>query len=130
VNRGSTATRLLLLAALAAAAVVLFLVLRDDGSGGGESTGTSTESAAKVIVVRDGKPVGGVQPLEARKGERVRFAVSSDVADEVHVHGYDLTKDVVVGRTVPFDFEASIDGAFEIELEQRHEQIAELTVQP
>jgi hypothetical protein len=86
--------------------------------------------APPKIVIRRGKPVGGIQTIRVSKGDRVRFTVQSDVADEVHVHGYDLHKDVAKGRTVSFDFPASIDGKFEAELERRKEQIVELEVEP
>ena len=36
--------------------------------------------------------------LEYTPGEQIRFKVGSDVADEVHVHGYDLMKDVAGRR--------------------------------
>jgi FtsP/CotA-like multicopper oxidase with cupredoxin domain len=97
------------------------------------TTPTATTPAAPAVpVVRvvDGKPQGGVQRLEFSKGDRVRFTVRSDVADEIHVHGYDLAKDVAAGGSVSFDFPASIDGRFEVELESRAEQIAELEVNP
>ena len=45
--------------------------------------------------------------------------MTSDVADEIHVHGYDLKKDVPAGGSVRFSFPASIEGVFEIELEGR-----------
>ena len=61
---------------------------------------------------------------------RVRFRVTSDIAEEVHVHGYDLHKDVAAGGTVTFNFPASISGVFVIELEARSEQIASLKVEP
>ena len=83
-----------------------------------------------TIVVRGGKPVGGVQTNRVAKGDRVRFRVRSDVADEVHLHGYDLSKDVAAGGSVTFDFKAKIDGKFEAELEQRKEQIVDLEVEP
>ena len=73
---------------------------------------------------------GGVQKLEYKKGDRIQFTVTSDVADEIHVHGYDLKKDVPAGGTVRFSFPASIEGVFEAELEGRKEQIAQLTVNP
>jgi hypothetical protein len=82
------------------------------------------------IVVKDAKPVGGIQHLVFNKGDRVRFVVKSDVADEIHVHGYDLMKDVEAGGQVAFDFPAKIDGKFEIELENRKQQIADLAVNP
>jgi hypothetical protein len=83
-----------------------------------------------TIVIRNGEPVGGIKELEYSAGDEIRFEVSSDVADEVHVHGYDLMQDVPAGGTVSFDFLAEIEGIFEAELEGRKEQIAEITVNP
>jgi hypothetical protein len=104
----------------------------------GETVGTTNTSTTGgtaapkplTITVTNGKPVGGIQKIELKKGARVRFTVSSDVADEIHVHGYDFHKDVEAGGKVSFDFPATISGGFEIELENRKEQIAELTVKP
>ena len=83
-----------------------------------------------TIVIRNGEPVGGIKKLEYSAGEEIRFEVQSDVADEVHVHGYDLMQDVPAGGTVSFDFPAEIEGIFEAELEGRKEQILELQVNP
>jgi hypothetical protein len=106
---------------------VLLVVLKKSDS----STTTSNESGkVPVIVVENGKPVGGVRDLTYNKGEQIRFKVDSDVSDEVHVHGYDIMKDVKAGGSVSFDFPASIEGVFEAELEGRKEQIIELTVNP
>src|SRR5437588_13126074 len=82
------------------------------------------------LVVKGGKPVGGVKDITVKKGSPVRFSVTSDVADEIHVHGYNFHQDVVKGGTVSFSFPAKIDGDFVIELESRSEQIAALTVEP
>lgn len=86
--------------------------------------------AIKTVVVRDGAPQGGVQKLRFDKGERVRFRVRSDVKDHIHVHGYDTFKDVAAGGSASFSFPASIDGRFEVELEDRGVEIAQLEVQP
>jgi hypothetical protein len=40
--------------------------------------------------VVNGQPQGGIQKITVNKGQRVRFRVVSDVADEIHVHGYDF----------------------------------------
>ena len=77
-----------------------------------------------------GQPVGGVQELDYNKGDRIRFIVTSDVSDEVHVHGYDIAKNVKAGSSVRFSFPASIEGVFEVELEERKEPIAQLRVSP
>lgn len=107
-----------------------------NGATGGSTTGTSQEPAkpaapkAQTIIVRNGKPAGGIRKLNYKKGEQVRLVVDSDVADEIHVHGYDLMKDVAAGGKARFSFPASIEGVFEIELEGRRQQIAQLKVEP
>jgi hypothetical protein len=128
-----------------AAVVVLFVVLsggndsnknnNTSGTGGISATTPSTGTTVKaqpfqVVVVQGGKPVGGIKKLEYSKGDQVRFRVKSDVADEIHVHGYDFHKDVPAGGAVSFSFPAKIEGVFVIELENRGEQIAELRVTP
>jgi hypothetical protein len=100
---------------------------------GERPSGAGAETKADlptVVVGADGKPVGGVAELSYVQGDAVRFRVESAVADEIHVHGYDLTKDVPAGGSVAFAFPASIEGIFEAELEGRGEQIVELTVEP
>ena len=58
------------------------------------------------------------------------LVVHSDVADEIHVHGYNLMKDVAAGGTVKISFVADVPGRFEAELENHGTQIADLTVTP
>jgi heme/copper-type cytochrome/quinol oxidase subunit 2 len=92
--------------------------------------GSTPQNVPIQIVVKDGKPVGGVKKITVNKGDPVKFTVTSDVADEIHVHGYDFMKDVKKGGNVSFSFPAKIDGVFVIELESRGEQIASLEVNP
>ncbi|MGI8946113.1 MAG: hypothetical protein ACR2GL_07750 [Thermoleophilaceae bacterium] len=83
------------------------------------------------IAVRGGEPVGGTRKIEVTSGERVRFTVrSADTTDEIHVHGYDLMKEVGPGRAATFAFAARLEGVFEIELEGAGTEIARLTVAP
>lgn len=96
----------------------------------GCSSGQKVTKGPVHIVVKSAKPVGGVKQITVKKGSSVRFSVTSDVADEIHVHGYNFHKDVAKGGTVAFTFPAKIDGSFVIELERRSEQIASLTVEP
>jgi hypothetical protein len=115
-----------LLALLVAAVVVAFVLAKSGGSD--NKTSTSSSSAPVVIHVVNGKPQGGIQKIVVNKGNPVRFTVDSDVADEIHVHGYNFHKDVTKGGSVSFNFPATIDGIFVIELESRSEQIASLQV--
>jgi hypothetical protein len=141
----STAGRIALLAGVAVVAVVAFIILKPSDSSDKQSStpstvgttpasGSSSQPASpppiENVRVKGGKPVGGIQDLEFSKGDTVQFQVTSDVSDEVHVHGYDLMKDVSPGNPVRFKFPGKIDGEFEVELEGRKEQIASLKVNP
>lgn len=98
--------------------------------GDGEIDGPTTEADVPTIVVRGGEPVDGITELAVSAGENVRFRVSSDQAEEIHVHGYDLAQRVPAGGTVEFDFPADLEGIYEVELEELGVQIAELRVEP
>lgn len=124
----SSTVRVVVGVAVVVVAVVLLVVLKDNGGSGAQSSNANGKNP--VIVVRNGKPVGGIRTLTYNEGDQVRFRVDSDVSDEVHVHGYDFMKDVKAGGSVSFDFPATIEGVFEAELEGRKEQIIELRVNP
>jgi hypothetical protein len=111
-----------------AVAIVLLIVLKKDDSS--EEKDTASGTVPTIVVNQSAKPVGGIRDLTYSEGDRIHFKVKSDVADEIHVHGYDLMKDVKAGGTVSFDFPATIEGVFEAELEGRKEQIIELRVNP
>jgi hypothetical protein len=115
--------------ALVVVAVVLLIVL---GSGGSDSSKTSDAGKVPTIVVDgQGHPVGGVQELVYNKGDRIHFKVEVPFEEEVHLHGYDVAKEVPKGGgTVTYDLEADLEGEFEAELEGRAEQIAALKVEP
>ena len=95
-------------------------------------TETPTASATPRPTVDPGPLLTGSEVVKLRydKGETVHFRVRSPVDEEVHVHGYDLKKDVKAGQTAAMVFKATIDGIFEIEFENSAKQIAELRVDP
>src|SRR3954470_10902290 len=123
----TTSRRIALLAAVAAIAVVGFIVLKPDdtkketsgpqpaAAAGGGKPGKPAEPAPARVTVRNGKPDGGIAKIRVSKGDKVRIVVASDASDEIHVHGYDLKKDVRAGGKASFAFRATIDGVFEIE---------------
>ena len=97
-----------------------------------ETETTTTTEAAKPtvvsIVIVKGVPKDGIVRESVDKGDRVVLVVKSDVADEIHLHGYDIMRDVAAGGTARLRFTASLPGRFEVELEDHGVQIAELTV--
>ena len=70
-----------------------------------------------MVDVAGGAPVGGVRRVEADLGSVVALMVTSDIAEEVHVHGYDILRGVSEGNPAHFAFTAEIPGVFEVEFE-------------
>lgn len=132
------------------AAVVAFFVLRDSEDEPAPPTTTAAERTTTTerpkpeddkpsepekpelarIVLRDGQPADGVAELSFTEGDEIRFEVVSDIADEIHMHGYDVSEDVSAGGSVKFDVPATITGVFEVESHHGAAQIAEITVNP
>lgn len=88
------------------------------------------DALVRVVQVKGLEPVGGVAKIRVTKGETAHFQVRSDVADEVHLHGYDISRPVGPDKVARFRFVAKIDGIFEIELEESGVEIAQLRVDP
>jgi hypothetical protein len=143
----SRAQRLSFLAVAVVIAVVAVIVLTSGGDDEPDTTSATATPTATAAPGETGTPApeatrpphrpapptltpGKVMDLRFKENDIVRFRVRSDVADEVHVHGYDLMKDVEPGQTITFSFPATITGIFEIELENAGEQIAQLRVDP
>ena len=133
---------------LAAACVLAAVALAGCGSDDGESASSTDTTATTVttttetttteagtptivrIIVVDGQSQGGIVRQTVNKDDQVVLVVTSDVADEIHLHGYDIARDVEAGGTVRLPFKATIPGRFEAELESRSVQIADITVEP
>ena len=89
------------------------------------------EPEFETINVAGGKPEEGVAKITVKSGSRANIQVASqDTTDEVHIHGYDLTRKLKAGDSVRFSFDANAEGVFEIELHGTHTQIGELVVEP
>jgi FtsP/CotA-like multicopper oxidase with cupredoxin domain len=67
------------------------------------------------IQIRDGSVVGGAKDIEVTRGDTVRIVVTSNAADEIHLHGYEITRTPEPGKPARFQFRADAEGAFEIE---------------
>ena len=70
------------------------------------------------VSVAGGKVTRRSSTFELRRGDRARIVVTSDTADEVHLHSYDVKVDVAPGAAATLEFTATIPGQFEVELEK------------
>jgi heme/copper-type cytochrome/quinol oxidase subunit 2 len=128
-------------------ALTLAVTLLVAGCSGGESTttpsstpppssasadATPTESAFTgteiVVEVTNGKVSPATHRVKVSQGTAIRLRVTSDKADEVHVHGYDIKKDLLAGQQGTLDFTADQSGLFEVELEEAALQLVQLEV--
>jgi hypothetical protein len=102
---------------------------------GGGPTSTAVPSGGEgqgviELVIVGGNPEGGVRRETVKQGAQVTLRVTSDVADELHVHTYDLKLDLVAGQSADLTFLAKVPGVFEVELEDRGKKVLELEVRP
>jgi FtsP/CotA-like multicopper oxidase with cupredoxin domain len=153
--------RIALVAVALAVAVLAFVIAQpadDDESGdtaattpaqtqaeqetGAGETGTQEEPPEPPpepevtrIRMQGGSVVGGPKDIEVQQGETVRIVVTADTADEIHLHGYDITRNAAPGQPARFRFTANAEGAFEIESHVAEDAgldplVARLVVQP
>jgi hypothetical protein len=73
---------------------------------------------------------GEERELAFTKGETVRFRVRHSGPEEVHVHGYDITRELEPGKTEIVSFKADLEGIFEVELEQSGTELGTIKVEP
>lgn len=73
---------------------------------------------------------GAARELEFEKGDTIRFRVRHDQPEEIHVHGYDIAKDLPPNKTVTMSFKASLEGIFEVELEHSGTPLGTIKVEP
>ena len=116
----------------AAAAAAVFTLVATACGGGDDppSTPVTTDPAAGTVielVVVGNELQGGARRESATLGEEVTIRVSGDSDDEVHLHGYDLSVDLVDGAG-ELTFPALIPGVFEIELEESGTLLVQLEV--
>ena len=155
--------RIALVVGAIAIAVVAFVIARpgddDDGGGQAATTPAQTETGGGAsggatapaeteeepppppepevtrLRIRDGAVVGGPRDIEVERGDTVRIVVAADAPDEIHLHGYDITRNAAPGQPARFRFRANAEGAFEIESHVaedagRDPLVARLVVEP
>src|SRR3954470_15332787 len=113
-------------AAIAVVAVVILVAAGGDSTSDEQAasstptptaTATAGETATATPTAEPGPLLDGKseQEIDATEGDTVRFRVTTSEDEEVHVHGYDIEKEIPAGKTVSISFKATITGIFEIE---------------
>lgn len=80
------------------------------------------------ITVRGGQATGDTGRVTVPLGTPVTLSVTSDVADEIHVRGYDRKAKIPAGGTASVNFTTNAPGVFDVELEESKLQLLQLQV--
>ena len=115
----------------AAAAVVMIAACGDDGGSSAPTTTSGpidTTGATTIEVGYAGGSITGGGKRSASLGKSVVIKVTSDVADEIHLHGYDKTAAVAPGTPATISIVADKPGIFEVELHKKGLKLFELEV--
>ncbi|MDQ1625053.1 MAG: hypothetical protein QOJ49_551 [Actinomycetota bacterium] len=123
-----------------ASVLVISLVLLVAGCAPSGSTPSSTTSSSGasstgrvkgteiVVSVVNGKVSPPTHRVKVSKDTHIRLLVTSDKADEVHVHGYNIERPLAAGKQVSIEFVANQVGLFEIETHKSGLQLVQLEV--
>lgn len=89
-------------------------------------------TTAIVELTLDYRKDGSIKPPTHRieQGKKVKLTVTSEINDEVHLHGYDLSAKVAPGTPAIIEFAADKTGRFEAELEQGGQTLGVIEVYP
>ena len=111
----------------------LFIVMRPDppASNSAPEPGSAADDWSKVtfdLAVREGAMTP--DEVEVEEGCHLRLRLTSEEPLQVHIHGYDLQRELAPGKPVTLSFEADLTGRFEIEDHESEELLGVLLVQP
>ncbi len=90
---------------------------------------TPTQKTIQITVsVRDGKVTPKPRRVSIPLGDQIRLQVTSDVDDELHVHGFDVQEPLEAGRTTTVELTADQQGVFEVEAHETGLELLQLAV--
>lgn len=96
-----------------------------------QSIGLAASGAQKFeLRVENKKLVSGPAVLKVREGDAVELRISSDLPEEVHLHGYNLKLELAANQPATLAFKADRSGRFEYELEHSGIELGALEVSP
>lgn len=104
-----------------------------DGSEDGDTGATPDEDAdddveTLEVTIADGVVSPPFDTHGVALGTEVRIEITSDVADELHLHGYDLELELEPGEPGVLEFTADREGRFELETHSTGLQLLQLEV--
>ena len=80
------------------------------------------------VEVRDGRVSPNAENVKVTTGQSVEVTLTSDIAESIHIHGYDKSAEASAGKPGSLTFTADVQGVFEIETHETEKLVAKLIV--
>jgi hypothetical protein len=100
----------------------LFVLLRPDSP----AAGPQTREFDLRISGEEMEP----SDITVTEGDRVVLRITADSPLELHLHGYDLEREVEPGEPAKLSFEADLTGRFAMENHETEEELGTFVVEP
>jgi hypothetical protein len=136
-------SRILLITLTFAVLVTGFLILRPKPESTDQVTSTdpspdvSQETVQELpqartfeLVIMNRQLTSGSPSIVVTQGDTVTINITSDEADEFHLHGYELKTQLTKDIPATLTFEATLSGNFQFELGNAHAELGSIEVQP
>lgn len=96
-----------------------------------EPTDEGDTAADHVLTytIADGTAEPQLEQQSVEQGSTVRIEITGDVADEYHLHGYDVTAEAAAGETAVLEFTADMTGRYELETHESGLKLLDLLVE-
>jgi hypothetical protein len=89
------------------------------GSSGTSGSAAPSSAGQRIeVTVAHGRVSGDTGRVPVALGTPVTLVITSDAADQVHVHGYDLEQELTPDTPATLQFDATVPGVFEVELHE------------
>ena len=77
---------------------------------------------ALTLPIVDGSLPKELRLIKTRKGDKLRWRISSNTAGTLHLHAYHLTAPLQAGQTKEIEFDAFATGRFRLEWHGEHDK--------
>ena len=94
------------------------------------ATAFVAESTRIELTLTGGELPRDARVIRVRQGDDVTVRWTTDRPLTIHLHGYDIKRNLKAGGHVTFVFKATSEGVFEAELEETSTQIIKLVIEP
>ena len=100
-----------------------------DASSSSDSSSSTPTQRTIAVTVRGNRVTPAPRTVELKVGETITLEVTSDHADQLHVHGFDIEKELPAGTPVRVELTGESPGVYEVETHEPSLRLLKIAVQ-